>query len=378
MATYNQNGRDAHPDDNRSSWRPHDQPSSQGRYHGNEDDRDLHSFRDRNQEHDRYGSNRDPRRWEGSRGSEVGYYEDRDSFARATEYYGQGQSGYSAGRRGDDRSQRWQNRNEMSSSPGRFEDRRQSLGVDDRFTGRGDRGGYWEDQPSESPERYGAQGGYGGGRGFESNRSGWRGYDERMGYQGSYGPSGYGPGGYGPGGYGASPYRQSMGYQGGYGPDSYGPGDYRLMGFHEGGSPERSFSSYGEPQRQRDSHRHSGQGPHRGKGPVGYQRSDERLREMISESLADDDQIDASQIEVTVKNGEVTLIGTVEDRQTKREAEECACSVSGVRDLQNQLRVRDERNDGRQAGKGGASSQSTYTSGKTESETFSQDKKPRA
>jgi hypothetical protein len=433
MATYNQNGRDALLDENRSSWRPDDQRSSPGRYHGNEDDRDLRSFRDRNQDR---GGDRDPRRWEGSRGSELGYHDDRDSFGRSTEYYGQGQSGYSAGRHGGDRSQRGQNRNEMISSPGRFEDP-QSFGIDDRFTGRGGRGGsggYWEDQRSYDPERYGVPGGYGGGRGFESDRSGWRGNDERMGYQRGFGPGGYGQnmgyqssyqpgyrqtigyqGGYGQGGYGPGGYRQNMSYQGGfaaggyhdgglaYGPGGYGPGsqggygpgagDGRTSGYgpnmgyagDDGFGGDGGYGSYGmrgESQRYRESHRHRGDGPHRGKGPVGYQRSDERLREMISESLADDDQIDASQIEVTVNNGEVTLVGTVEDRRSKRDAEECACSVSGVRDVQNQLRVKDERKgergDERQAGKPSAASPSSYAGGKAEAETFSQDKKPRA
>jgi hypothetical protein len=63
---------------------------------------------------------------------------------------------------------------------------------------------------------------------------------------------------------------------------------------------------------------------------------------MVCESLADDDQIDASQIEVTVRNGEVMLSGVVEDRRTKRNAEDCAYSVSGVRDVQNLLRVKDD------------------------------------
>jgi osmotically-inducible protein OsmY len=78
---------------------------------------------------------------------------------------------------------------------------------------------------------------------------------------------------------------------------------------------------------------------HRGKGPAGYTRSDERIRENVCEALADDDRVDASNIEVTVKNGEVILTGTVDDRQSKRMAEECVENLSGVKDVQNQLRV---------------------------------------
>jgi BON domain-containing protein len=78
---------------------------------------------------------------------------------------------------------------------------------------------------------------------------------------------------------------------------------------------------------------------YRGRGPKGFQRSDDRLREMISERLSDHDAIDASEIEVTVANGEVTLAGTVDDRRTKRLAEDVAESVGGVRDVHNQLKV---------------------------------------
>jgi len=80
-------------------------------------------------------------------------------------------------------------------------------------------------------------------------------------------------------------------------------------------------------------------GPHRGKGPLGYQRSDERIRELVCEALADDDQVDATQIEVTVSDGIVTLSGAVPDRPTKRMAEDCVDRVWGVRDVHNQLEI---------------------------------------
>ena len=81
-------------------------------------------------------------------------------------------------------------------------------------------------------------------------------------------------------------------------------------------------------------------GPHRGKGPRGYARSDARILEDISDRLADDGRIDASDIEIKVEAGEVTLNGQVESRQDKRRAEDLAEQVSGVRHLQNNLRVR--------------------------------------
>ncbi len=76
-----------------------------------------------------------------------------------------------------------------------------------------------------------------------------------------------------------------------------------------------------------------------GRGPKNYQRSDERIREDVCMRLADHPEIDASEIEVTVDNGEVTLSGSVDQRSTKRLAEDVADSVSGVRDVHNQLRV---------------------------------------
>ena len=83
-----------------------------------------------------------------------------------------------------------------------------------------------------------------------------------------------------------------------------------------------------------------------GRGPKNYQRSDERLREEVSDRLMADDGIDASDIEVQVRGGEVTLTGTVRDRWAKRDAEDVAESVMGVKDVMNQIRVTTEREGG--------------------------------
>src|SRR5690606_34687114 len=80
-------------------------------------------------------------------------------------------------------------------------------------------------------------------------------------------------------------------------------------------------------------------GQYRGKGPKGYTRSDSRIQEDISERLADNDYIDASEVELTVKDGEVILTGTVADRFCKRLAEDIAEDVSGVSHVENRLRV---------------------------------------
>ena len=76
-----------------------------------------------------------------------------------------------------------------------------------------------------------------------------------------------------------------------------------------------------------------------GRGPKGYHRSDDRIREEVSEELYRHPEIDASEIEVQVQNGEVTLTGKVEDRHQKRLAEDLAERISGVTDVHNQLKV---------------------------------------
>lgn len=76
-----------------------------------------------------------------------------------------------------------------------------------------------------------------------------------------------------------------------------------------------------------------------GRGPKGYKRSDERIHEDVCERLMHDPMIDASDIEVEAKNGEVTLSGKVASRGLKRRAEDLAELASGVNHVQNNLRV---------------------------------------
>lgn len=77
-----------------------------------------------------------------------------------------------------------------------------------------------------------------------------------------------------------------------------------------------------------------------GRGPKGYRRSDERIREEISDRLTTHPDIDASDMEVQVAKGIVTLSGTVEDRHEKRLAEYIAEDSLGVDDVDNRLKVR--------------------------------------
>lgn len=81
-------------------------------------------------------------------------------------------------------------------------------------------------------------------------------------------------------------------------------------------------------------------GRYRGRGPRDYRRSDERIREDINDRLTDHAYLDAYDVEVAVVDGEVALSGTVESRRDKRTAEDIAESVSGVKNVQNNLRVK--------------------------------------
>jgi hypothetical protein len=76
-----------------------------------------------------------------------------------------------------------------------------------------------------------------------------------------------------------------------------------------------------------------------GRGPKGYRRSDERIREDVSDRLMVHPDIDASEIEVHVANGIVTLTGIVDNRHEKRLAEFIAEDALGVDDVDNRLKV---------------------------------------
>lgn len=101
----------------------------------------------------------------------------------------------------------------------------------------------------------------------------------------------------------------------------------------------RSKNAVGRHTPQGTYQRESATPDNRGKGPKGYVRSDERIREQICEAMTEDAALDASDVEVSVENGEVTLSGSVADRNAKRRAEDLSYDCFGVRDVQNNIRV---------------------------------------
>lgn len=91
----------------------------------------------------------------------------------------------------------------------------------------------------------------------------------------------------------------------------------------------------------------------RGRGPKGYRRSDDMIKDDVSEALYRHSEVDASLIEVFVKDGFVTLKGTVETRAQKKLAESAIDNLVGVEDVYNELSIRTEPNKNPPLGKNG-------------------------
>lgn len=211
--------------------------------------------------------------------------------------------------------------------------------------------------------RYGSQsqdrGNYGGS--FENDRS--RGETGR--YQGD---SDYGSG---QGMYGGNPgmYGNQGGMNRGSNYSSRGEDDWKYRGTigpEERGSRERFGSErhrnddrgwwdktrdevsswFGDDDAERRRHMDETQSRYKGKGPKGYTRSDERIKEDVNDRLSDDNYVDASEIDVTVNNGEVTLSGTVHTRNEKRRAEDVVEAISGVKNVENRIKVNTASNMG--------------------------------
>jgi len=141
--------------------------------------------------------------------------------------------------------------------------------------------------------------------------------------------------GFGGGGWGGT---EGYGGQGGYGvSQGYGQGGYG-----------QSQGAYGQTQTGR-------------RGPKGWQRSDDRIKDDISERLYNSTHIDSSEVTVEVSSGKVTLEGSVRDRNTKHEIENLIDQCPGVKDIENRIRVTRDEGQG-QYGQYGQSGSSGYGS----------------
>jgi hypothetical protein len=201
--------------------------------------------------------------------------------------------------------------------------------------------------------RFGTGGGYGATGASEPQWGGrdndWRGdyrgtpgYGQGPAYGGGGQPGQGGQGGaYNPQGYGYGQYGQGSG-QGGYAAGGsqgqYGgqTGRYGVQGMPFGGGGGGGVSGQG--------HYAGGSAtipnPRVGRPPRNYQRSDDRIREDLCDTIVRSGDIDAGDVEVEVKGGEVTLSGTVDHREDKRRIEDIAEQIFGVRDVHNQIKVR--------------------------------------
>lgn len=289
--------------------------------------------------------------------------------------------------------------------------------------GEQDGGGY----PSgRNPSQGYSAGGYGSGGGYGSPGLGGRqSYPESQGYgqRGGYGqyrdssegvrgsPQSYRPlgdqrlssGGYG----GSEDYNQGSSYGGGsdmglsgagsrygYGNQGYQDRNDQPQGRYEQSSSQRGTlgglsQGYGQSGIGQREHGQSAgfgqfgtsgsQGNRSGRTPKGYTRSDERIREDVNDRLMQSSDLDPSEIEVNVNGGEVTLVGTVSSRHEKFLAEQLAESVSGVKDIANQLRLQradsgsqsSPGSDSKRGGSSGSSGGSTSASGSTGSSSSS-------
>lgn len=204
------------------------------------------------------------------------------------------------------------------------------------------------DRPSYSNEArdYGA-GGRDGGRGergrhtnptYGGERGGWG----RASYDG--GGSLYGGPEYGRG------YRYDVDQPSRRGRDEAGSRDWGRENARPGSQPpgERGFwdravdevsSWFGDEEAERRRRGDEMRDEHRGRGPRGYRRSDERIREDVCDRLTEHPWVDASDVEVSVSGSEVTLAGTVTSRDQRRRAEDITEQVAGVTHVQNNLRV---------------------------------------
>jgi ferritin-like metal-binding protein YciE len=86
-------------------------------------------------------------------------------------------------------------------------------------------------------------------------------------------------------------------------------------------------------------------GSYSGLGPSGYDSAGDPVGQEVYSRLTQHGQVDASNIEIVIDDGEVLLEGTVNSEETKRLAEEAVETVSGVDRVQNLLRVQASEED---------------------------------
>lgn len=139
-------------------------------------------------------------------------------------------------------------------------------------------------------------------------------------------------------GFGEGPFADTSESPGYFGSGNYGDGGASYTGGYDQRWRSRNPGSLGEDTFTREHAQRQGQRRYR-TGPKGYTRSDDRIREDICERLMLADSIDSSEVTVSVKDGKVTLEGTVPTRNMKHQIEDVADYAAGVQDVDNRIRV---------------------------------------
>ncbi|MGH7241857.1 MAG: BON domain-containing protein [Phycisphaerales bacterium] len=244
---------------------------------------------------------------------------------------------------------------------------------DENYSGRGQQRGYGQagygqnawGQGSLRREGYG-QTGYGFNGSQSSAQDADRGSYDMPAREGSYGN--------------ASGRDQEWGFGGGSsrGYGQGGQGGYGQTGFGQSGmSGQSSNSSFGNPYYGQGSSRGGsfGGGSSKGSAPRNYKKSDDRIREDVSERLMQEGY-DCSEMDVACQDGIVTLSGDVCNRDVKHRMEHAASDVNGVSDVQNQLKIKSQNRSqitesrSGSASYGGSTGVSGSTSGSSSSSGF--------
>jgi osmotically-inducible protein OsmY len=258
----------------------------------------------------------------------------------------------------DDRYSNERNRNYGSSGRGGYSGGGGSRGYGREYGGtRMSRGYEGSERSGETygTTRYGDDYGSNYGGGFERGEGQYRDTTGDYSQRSSY-PRGYQSGSsYGQSGRSYGEYDRREGRRYGQDRDWYeGRGPWEGRGGYEGREryegdrgwwdrlSDTVASWFGDEEAER---RRQMERPYQGRGPKGYRRSDDRIKEDVNDRLSEG-YLDATEIDVSVSGSEVVLTGTVNSRTDKRRAEDIAEHVAGVTNVENRLRVRDRQQVG--------------------------------
>jgi hypothetical protein len=321
-----------------------------GQEHGGEhrfdegrDREGRHSYGGSGAEEPRHGG----RGWHGE-GRSGSYGESRYGGGYGARQYGEGRHGeslYDDRRQGGNRYGRYSEGRQGEGGYGEYREGRYGEGRygEDRYgEGRYGEARYSEGRSSQGPH---SQAPYREGQYRLARRYGW----EAGASQPYYGPRSYGSDspswqdqyGFGQRTYGRDPRSEwgGPGFTGGA--HGYGSGTRDQRRSLEDEYSDESAVSYEQRGASQDYGRYVPAYRNRpfARGPKGYQRSDERLKEDISERLMEAHHIDSSEVTVDVRGAKVILEGVVPDRRMKHAIEDLVDACPGVQDIENRVRV---------------------------------------